>query len=98
MALSVLCLPRSFSIQQPLQLDQIVHPEPVKIPPAGNSKKIVDHDCGISLTSQALLANQLFRSLLGIIMIVVGIQQFHSVILIKFIRILQDSFTGQHKE
>lgn len=90
MALSVFSLPRSFSIQQPLQLDQVVHPQSVKIPPAGNSKQVVDHDCGISLTGQALLTNQRFSGLLGIVMIVVGIQQFHSVSLIKFIRY----FTG----
>ncbi|MNG07164.1 hypothetical protein D3C84_904530 [compost metagenome] len=56
----------------------------MKIPPARNSKQVVDHYRGITLTGQALLANQLFNGLFGFVMIVVGIQQFHSVSLIKF--------------
>lgn len=90
MSLGVFRPPRRFPIQQPLQLDQVVHTQPVKIPPAGNSKQVVDHHGCISLTGQAFLANQLFSGFLSIVMIVVGIQQFHSVSLIKFIR----HFTG----
>lgn len=90
MALGVFSLPRGFSIQQPLQLDQVVHSQPVKISPAGNSKQVVDHHGGISLAGQALLANQLFSGFFGIVMIVVGTQQFHGVSLIEFTR----HFTG----
>lgn len=86
MALGVFSLPRGFSIQQPLQLDQVIHPQPVKISPAGNSKQVVDHHGGISLAGQALLANQLFRGFFGFVMIVVGVQQFHSGSLIKSTR------------
>ena len=90
MALGVFRLPRRFPIQEPLQLDQVVHAQPVKIPPTGNSKQVVDHDGGISLAGQAFLANQFFSGFFGLVMIVVGIQQSHSVSLIKFTR----HFTG----
>lgn len=90
MALGVFRLPRRFPIQQPLQLAQVVHIQPMEISPAGNSKQVVDHHGSISLTGQAFLANQLFSSFLGIVMIVIGTQQFHGVSLLK----LTFHFTG----
>ena len=78
MAIGVFRVPRHFPIQEPLQLNQVVHSQPIEITPAGYSEEVVDHDGGISFAGQTFLANQLFSGFFGVVMIIVSIKQFHS--------------------
>ncbi|MNN68087.1 hypothetical protein D3C81_1837670 [compost metagenome] len=49
----------------------------MEISPVGNAEQVVDDHRGIPLTGQALLADQLFSSGLGLVAVIVGVEELH---------------------
>lgn len=72
--------PARTALQQALQLAEVVHAQAVEISPAGDAEQVLDDHGGVALAGQALVAGQFLGSLFGFVTVVVGVEQFHAVV------------------